>query len=346
MKRSSRRLLGLSALLLLLLLVVGIAIGEDLQERIRRLVRESHYDLAESLLEDHLDRGMPLTPRLAWARAQLSTDADRFDRLAAELTGGGSPEDPFVQEIVVARAREYFARGRYLSAAELLQSLSPGSSELQVEASLYHGMAAAASGNAREAREKFLLVPETSPRHAMAQTLLSYLSLRTGEPQSALQHAESALASGEEDIAPQALYARAQALGQQGEDERAERTYEEILRNHARSAEAAWVREARLEVTTASTHEASGVAEEDAPERRRGFALQLGAFHDRSLALRLASALDGKAEDLRIERDMTSSPAWYRVVAGRFTTRTAAETERGRLAEKGWESVILAPGQG
>jgi tetratricopeptide (TPR) repeat protein len=330
----------------LVFLVGGLALGEDLLERVQRLRAETHYDLAEELLEDHLDRGAPLSPELEWVRAQLSKDPDRFDRLAAELTSGRSAEDPRTQEIVLARAREYFARGRYLSAVELLQALPAGDSEVLAEAALFHGMAAAAAGSAREARERFLLVPPGSSRHAMAQTLLANLSLRTGEPQSALQYAESALASGNRDIAAQALYARARALEEQGESERAERTYEEILRNHGHCAEAAWIREARLQAARQAATEITGVPEEEAPVSRRGFALQLGAFHDRSLALRLAGALENEVEALRIERDATTSPPWYRVVGGRFTTRTAAESERSRLAGKGWDCVILAPGRG
>ena len=333
-------------LVALLVLVGGIALGEDLLERVQRLRREAHYDLAESLLEDHLERGAPMSSELAWTRAQLTRDPDRFDRLAAELTGGQSVEDPRTQEIVVARAREYFARGRYLSAIELLQVLPSGSSPVQVEAALFRGMASAAAGSAREAREQFLLIPVESSEYAMAQTLLAQLSLRTGKLQLALQFAESALATGDGDVAPQALYARAQALEQQGEAERAGRTFEEILRSHPRSAEAAWVREARLQAVREGPSDRAGIPEEEMPEPRRGFALQLGAFHDRSLALRLAGALQGQVENLRIERDVNSSPPWYRVVAGRFTTRTSAASERSRLAEKGWDSVILAPGQG
>jgi tetratricopeptide (TPR) repeat protein len=330
----------------LIAVVGGFALGDDLQERVERLRREGHYDLASELLQDHVDRGAPLTRDLAWLRAELTTDPDRFDRLAAELTSGKDAADPFVQQVVLARAQEYFARGRYVSAVELLQALPNGDTRVLTEAALYQGMASSAAGSAREARERFLLIPASSPDYPMAQTLLAELSLRTGDLKAALQYAESALSTRDSDIAPQALYARAQALDQQGEGERAERTFEEIVRNWPRSAEAAWVREARLQAARGGGVDTASIPEEDAPEQRRGFALQLGAFHDRSLALRLARVLDGKAEELRIERDLTVSPPWYRVVSGNFTTRTSAENARTRLAEKGFDAVILAPGQG
>lgn len=119
------RALTLSAAAVLLLGFLRFALGEDILERVRRLRDQTHYDLASQLLEDHVKHGTPLSRELRWLQAELETDPERFDRMAASLTSGGSVSDSLNQVISLARAREYFARGRYLSAAEFLEALPP-----------------------------------------------------------------------------------------------------------------------------------------------------------------------------------------------------------------------------
>jgi cell division protein FtsN len=89
-----------------------------------------------------------------------------------------------------------------------------------------------------------------------------------------------------------------------------------------------------------------GVPEVEAPLVRGEFALQFGAFHDRRLALRLAGQLSGSVTDLRLERDLAASPAWYRVVGGRYTTRSGADAALASLADQGVQAVVLRPGRG
>ena len=332
--------------LLLTVWVLGLAAGENLVERLRQLRIKGEYELAERLVDDQLSRGVPETRPLNWMRAQLTTDPDRFDRIAASITSGSSAEDSLTQEIIIARAKEYFARGRYLSSVELLGSLPPGVARQHTDAALFEGMGLTAAGEISDARRHFLSIDEKNPSYAMSQTLLGQLSLRVGDPRSALRYAESALATANEDVAPQALYVRAQALQQTGEEQRSEKTRNEILRRFPRTAESAWVREEGVQPQSVKEREAqTAIAEVEAPARRRSFALQLGAFHDRGLALRLGRTLKTQVEDLRIERDGSQSPPWYRVVGGRFPNRRAAESARDDLKKRGWETVILAPGQ-
>lgn len=345
MKRT--RAVTLVAAALAVMGVLGHALGEDLLDRVRRLKDQTHYDLASQLLEDHVKHGAPLSRDLSWIQAQLVTDPERFDRMAAALTSGGSAADSLNQVIALARAREYFARGRYLSAAEFLEGLPPQASQRLPEIALFLGMAEAAAGNARKAREQLLLVEARSPSYSMAQVLLADLSLRSGDVQGGLRYAEAALATRDPDIAPQALYTRSAALAQSGDGERAAETRREILRRYPRSAEAGWVREEGLKAARDSTvTPETNVAEIEAPARRSSFALQVGAFHDRSLALKLALTLSSHVDELRIERSVQSSPPWYRVVVGHYATRDAAESAQATLGQSGWQAVILTPGQG
>jgi tetratricopeptide (TPR) repeat protein len=335
-----------TAILLLILAAATLAVGEDLYERVETLRREGRYELASGLLEDHLERGTPLDRSLSWLRAQLTADPDRFDRITAGLVQGHSAEDSLAQRVLLARAREAFAGGRYLTALEALEALPSSAWQRYPATPLFAGMAAAAAGSPRKARETLLLVPPSSPHYAEARTLLAQLSLRAGEVQEALRHAETALGTGDPDPAAQALYVRAEALEQSGDQERAQRTREEILRRWGKTAEAAWLREDGMLAARATATEAPGIDEVEAPGRRNHFAVQLGAFHDRGLALRLAQSLRGRSQDLRIERDGSSSPPWYRVVVGRYPTRNAAEEALADLGAEGYRGVLLAPGQG
>lgn len=340
------RALTLTAAAFLLLGFLRFALGEDILERVRRLRDQTHYNLASQLLEDHVKHGTPLSRELRWLQAELETDPERFDRMAASLTSGGSVSDSLNQVISLARAREYFARGRYLSAAEFLEALPPEASRRLPEIALFSGMAEAAAGNARKAKERLLLVEARSPSYPMAQVLLADLGLRSGDVKGALRYAEAALATGDRDVAPQALYARAVALSQSGDGQRAAETRSEILRRYPRTAEASWVREEGVKAARdSSTTQESKVSEVEAPVRRSSFALQMGAFHDRSLALKLALTLESQVDELRIERSVESSPPWYRVIVGRFATRSAAESVQDKLKSQGWQAVILPPGQ-
>ncbi len=207
-------------------------------------------------------------------------------------------------------------------------------------------MAEAAAGNARKARERLLLVEARSPSYPMAQVLLADLGLRSGDVKGALRYAEAALATGDKDVAPQALYARAVALSQSGDGQRAAETRSEILRRYPRTAEASWVRDEGIKaVRDSSSTQETKVSEVEAPVRRTSFSLQMGAFHDRSLALKLALTLESQVDELRIERSVESSPPWYRVIVGRFATRSAAESVQDKLKSQGWQAVILPPGQ-
>ena len=325
------------------------ALGEEMFERITRLRNEGHYDLALGLVDDHAARGLPMDRQLSWLRAQLTPDPDRFDRLSGELVGGQSPDDSLVQAIVLERAREQFARGQYLAALENLEALPIEAVGRHPDLALFKGMAAGAVGQNRKATEAFLLIDASSPSYAMGQAMLAGVSLRKGDTKAAVSHAETALTSDAAAVGPQALFVRAQALEQMGEETRARRSWDELLRNHGSSAEAAWARElgavSQNGASSLGSQEAL-IDEVEAPKRRLEFSLQFGAFHDRSLALRKALSLKGQVDELRIERDTESSPPWYRVVAGNYPTRTMAETAQAQLSSKGHDGVVLSPGLG
>lgn len=342
-----RRLTIFALPAVVLLATIGIVRpwAEDLLARAERLRRETRYDEALRLLEEEEAQRRSLTPGMKWVRACLVPDADRFDRLAAELTSGKSAADSMVQGIVLARGREQFARGQYLSALEGLRSLPASARARYPEVATFEAMASLAVGEMRRARQILGGVPESSPEYAMAQTLLADLTLRAGESDTALEHAERALQADAATIGAQALYVQVQALSRSGREDEATRVRTRLARDFPQSVEAAWLQEPG-EAVAQPGEESSEIPEIEAPLVRQGFALQFGAFHDRRLALHLAGGLSGSVEDLRLERDLTVSPGWYRVIGGSFTTRTAADAALAALQQRGIEAVVLRPGRG
>jgi tetratricopeptide (TPR) repeat protein len=325
----------------ILLVAVGVLAQGDLVERIERIFREGRYDLARDLLDDHERNGQPMTEELIWWRARLERDPDRFDRLALDVSNR-HPDAARRIEATLARAREHFARGRYRMAVELLDPLAQApDTGGDGRVLLWLAMAEQASGQAGAALRNLRAIEESDPSHAMAQALLADLALRGGRLEAADEHARLALSAGD-DVAAIALSVLARSAVARG-DERAAREAQQRLRERApSSAELQWVvgdGEARDPV------ESPPVAEVVDGERRT-FALQLGAFRDRSLALRMVQSQRELLDEVRIEVDRSQEAPLYRVVGGAYLTRAQAEAAQAELAARGMQVLVLAPTRG
>lgn len=330
---------------LALVAVVGIVWGAtaqtDLDERLRRLVRSGEYELARDLIDDHQQRGVEISAEARWLRAQLETDPDRFDRRALELASGTDPGLDS-RAITLARAREQFARGRYQTAAELLRPLTaPGEPQQDGQVLLWLGMSEQASGQPGAATRALRAIQPTMPTYGMARALLSDLAFRAGRVEDAADEAERALETNG-DAGAIALSVLERVARQRGDDESADDYARRLREEYPASAEAGWSRE----VATPAPARGADFPTVDVTDGREGFALQFGAFRDRSLALRLAERVDDSVDEVRIELDRSDGDPLYRVVGGRFLTRTQAETEQRRLQGDGWQALVLAPARG
>lgn len=341
-----RRRLLISGVAFLLLLLATHAFTDQLAARVRTLFNATEYELAQGVIEDQENRGGRLSEELRWWRALLSTDADRFDREASQLMSGKSAQDSLAQAVVLGRAREQFAQGQYLSALENLRALPPTASTRFPEIPLFRAMAAQAVGEVRTARQELESIPRGNPEYSAAQLLLSDLSLRARDGKTALDHAERASDGRDERYRAQALHAQAAAHDLLGDDDAGDELRRRLRREHPNTVEASIEKAPSVTAVQTEAQPDASVSEEEAPPRRSDFALQLGAFHDRSLALRRAEQLVGKIDELRVERDLSASPSWYRVIGGRYPSRSRAESQQRQLREDGIDAVILGPGGG
>lgn len=338
MKRTTSTLLGLAIL-------IGLgwvaSAQTDLDDRLANLIRQGEYDLAQDIIDDHQSRGQVLSTQALWMRAQLEADPDRFDRQALEIANADDPSvDP--RGVTLARAKEQFARGRYQTAAELLRPLTaPGEPMEDGEVLLWLGMAEQATGQPGAATRALKAVQIEMPTYGMARALLADLALRAGRTEEATREAEIALDT-DPNVGSLALSILERAARARGEDDAAD-TYARRLRDeYPDSAEAGWSRD----VADPGPATGSGMPTVDVTEGREGFALQFGAFHDRSLALRLAERVEDAVEDVRMELDRSDGDPLYRVVGGRFLTRAQAEATQRRLQGDGWQVLVLAPSRG
>lgn len=313
----------------------------DLAERLDDLLRQGRYDLAQQMADDRAERGEALTPRAKWLRAQLETDADRFDRLALELANTTAPGvDP--REVTLARAREQFARGRYQTAAELLGPLTaPGAPQGDGEALLWLGMAEQATGQPGAATRALKAIQPSMATYGMSRALLADLALRAGRTEEAAREARASL-DADPDVGALALSVLERSARQQGDEDAATAFAERLRDEYPESAEAGWAREIR----DPGVATGGGIPTQDVTDGRDGFAIQFGAFRDRSLALRLAERIEDTVDDVRIELDRSDGDALYRVVGGRFLTRAQAEARQRTLQGDGWQVMILTPARG
>lgn len=336
-----RRVLTITTCVLVLVGVAGVwsPWAEDLGQRIDNLWRKGRYELARQILEDWRDRGEVLSADLEWQRARLQTDPDRFDALAHGLIQNASASDPRRVRWTTARAKEHFAQGRYQTAADLLDALGPEARLSDPDASLFLAMAWEALGQAERSRTVFQEIPRDHPASLAASSQRAALALRAGEVEEATRLARRLLEENETRYGAQARLFLALAAERRGDTEAAARWRRELREKHPSSVESTWQQPTGS--LPAREEPPAPFREVEAPDPRRSFALQLGAFRDRSLALRFARRSVGVLDDLRVEVDRSEEPPWYRVVGGEYTTRSAAQRERQRLEAEGISSLIL-----
>ncbi len=339
MRRSSR----VAALLGSVVLATAGALvtrAGDLTEQIERLMRGGHYDLAREIYEDRVARGEALDQEARWLGAQLSADPEEFDRRVHDLLQRGGTEDPRRRTWITARAIEHFAQGRYQTAVDLLQGVDEAQLFDDPRAPLFLGMALQALGQNREADLVFARVSELHPAHAAAVVLRAELAARKGDTRSARGLAGAV--ADDPDYGAQARLILAQVALAEGRKDEASDWMQRIRRDFPEAVEGSWT----VTADQPPPERVEGFEQRDAPDPRRDYALQLGAFRDRSLALRYARRLMGRVEGLRIEVDRRESPPWYRVVCGSFVTRVQAQREAARLAEEQISALVLGPGRG
>jgi hypothetical protein len=321
--------LGALAAVLACLPPAGGAAAEVFQE-VLELRRQGQYESAADRLTAALPglggedraRGLlalaGLVPQHKEARrllldaAKAATDPDTRRRADLEL------------------ARLDYARGNYRS---MTTRLEPWRDDQ--EACLWLGLAATALGETRDLES--LVAPAS--KTDLAALLVGWAALQAGDPERALRALDAVTSRRQADLLPTALLWKAQGEAALGRSEPA-RSTRTTLRERFPDAPEALLAQAQ---ERSGGGAAVGPPTAPAPER---VVLQLGAFQDRTNALRFRSGLEREFPEMRVVEAYDGAARLYRIHIGPFASRAAAEAfGYEQLAPRGHSWQVARAGE-
>lgn len=289
--------------------VVGItgAVAADVVQDVRSLRRRLDYDGAAARLQAAL-------PSLAGderAQAQLAlasvvSESRDARRLLLEAARQGDATTRRRADLELARLD--FARGSYRTA---MTRLEPWSSD--PEARFLLAQTSAALGE-HDRTVEFL---QALPQRDRTQALLGW-SFRSRDPRRALVALESVVRATNSEVRPAALLWKAECESALDNPARAQATAQEVIARYPDSPEA----DAARALLRASAAAAPTTGAEITTAR---VVLQVGAFEERSYALRLQESLSGPLHPIEVTVVEDPSGDLHRVQVGPFRDRAAAE---------------------
>lgn len=304
----------------------------------RRLFKNLQYEEAEELLSSTLPtldgreraRGLLLL-------AQLKTSANEA-RILLEEVSRQWPGSEEAENALFALARIRFAEGDYDRALDYLEECSPSSSERARAVAYWRGLAHLAREEYHQAAG--WLEPITKgPFVSWSYLALGEALERTGAAPQALDRYETL--SGSKTL-PTADYRLGEAYEQRGDRERALKSFRTLLTTFPKSPEAALAREKVRSIEVDRVVGFGDRENETGNEAPPGvgtvplaeaFTIQVGAFSDRSNALRLKEELERDYAPVYVLSESFQGRSIHRVRVGRFASREEAEI-RAREIER------------
>lgn len=283
---------------------------------------------------------------LLW-RSRLETDPDKADALL--VTALANSEIPLGtrQGLVLQLAQMRHARRRHGAALEVLVPyLNDHTSPVPGRAVLIAALSYRALGDLQRSRELLAGIKPEDPAFGNARFYLGDIGLQTGETELALRYFESGQRDGEAD--PRLLAGCWRALRASGQDDAAA-TLLNGLQKQAPSCLALVeiTRVLRTEEDEDQARISSHQADEPptvvtAPVPAGRYTLQLGAFHDRRLALDFLGHHKEAFSDLFITtvRD-EQGQFMYKVRYGSFVNPARARSEAKRLEQEHGIDIIV-----
>lgn len=226
-------------------------------------------------------------------------------------------------------ARLDYARGNYRSVATRLEPWRD-----DPEACLWLGLAATALGETSDLEA--LVAP--ARKTDLAALLVGWAALEAGEPKRALDAVDAVARRRHSDLLPTALLWKAQCETALGQGEQAQATRTTLRERFPDSPEAILARDQGRPGGGAAT----GPRAEPPAER---VVLQIGAFQDRTNALRFRAGLEREFPGVRVIEAYDRAARLYRIHIGPFASRQAAEAfGHEQLAPRGhsWQVARAA----
>jgi hypothetical protein len=323
--------------LVVLFLMVGLPALANL-DTIADLFSTGRYEEARQSLEQG-GEGLRVGEEALW-RAQLSADPGEALVILREGLSDRRVPPEVRTRMALESANIEFGLGRYQSSFKALTAvLEENQVQLPGEVYLRAGLSLRALGHLQKAREMLASVRPQDPSFLLARYYLGDIALEQKEPDLALRYFEAAAGNRQSSPHPRVAAGQWKALLAQERGAEALALEENLQREHPGSLAMLEIqrlmREQKEEVEALSLSELPDQTSQEKEPARGRFALQLGAFSDRSLALEFLRRYQDQLPDLRIDEVRDARGQFlYKVRTGSFVNPALARSEAKRLADQ------------
>jgi hypothetical protein len=316
------------------------------QDTVADLYQDARYEEARQALQQG-GEGFRAGEAVLW-QSRLSTDpAEALVILREGMADDRLP--PAVRTRMALDSSDIeFGLGHYQSSFKVIAPLlSDDQGNLPGDVYLRAGLALRALGNLQKAREMLASVKPQDQVFLLARFYLGDIALEQNDSGLALRYFESANGGSGSGSHPRVAGGQWRAFLAENRDQEAKELEQALSRDDPGSLAMLEIqrllREQEEELAAMLPGGVPGHEVENQEPDRGRYALQLGAFSDRSLALDFLRRYRGQLSDLRIDEVRDERGQFlYKVRTGSFVNPAMARTEARRLAGQLDMEVIVA----
>ncbi len=308
---------------------------------IRGQFNRKEYTAAEKSLREELPGMRGRTRDQArLLLADLETDAGSAASTLEDVINAGDDREALKARMELAKI--HYSTGQYHQAIRLLEGIrAEGRGGDKYEAVYFRGLSRKQLGDLDGARRDFERVDRGDYLH-WSYIALAEIDIRSGRISEAVDRYET-IAAGHSS--PIAGFRLGECYELTGEREKALQTYRNVARNFPGSPEAPKARE-KVQMIDSSLQRSGPETRVEGGEvgeiPSAGYTLQFGAFSEKENAHAFISDLNSMIDDLHIEVAESGGGLWYRVRAGKYVSREAAEEAALKIMERtGYSSKVL-----
>ncbi len=321
-------------LVLLSVLVCLPALGA--LDSVTELFQAAKYDDARNFLEQGTE-GLRAGETSLW-EARLTNDPAEALLILREGLSDQRLPDSVKTRMVLESAGIEFGLGHYQSSLKVLTPLlNSDQAKVPGEAFLRAGLSLRALGRLQKAREMLASVKPQDPAFLLARYYLGDIALEQNDSGLALRYFDSAADGGDSGSLHRVAGGRWRALVNEGREGEAADLENDLSRNASGCLALMEIqriqRSRQEELEAMAPVDPSEQGTSDATASRGRYALQLGAFSDRGLALEFMRRYRDQLPDLRIDEVRDERGQFlYKVRTGSFVNPALARTEARNLA--------------
>jgi len=310
------------------------------------LFQAGHYDESRTALSAEQEGARP-GEDILW-QSRLSQDPAAALALLEGSLGDKRLSPAVRMRLALESADLQAGRGNHQAVMAILTPLlSANSGGIPGAAYLRAGLSLRALGDPQQAREMLASVRPDDPEFVLARYYLGDIGLEQNDPTLARRYFEAAAKASDEAGRSRLAAGTWQAFRTGGDDKQAEALVNELSAQDPGSLALLEIRrllQMEADERQARTEEApADTVVTRAPDNTGRYALQLGAFSDRGLALEFVKRYQTRLPELRIERLRDARGQFlYKVRTGDYVNPALARSEAKQLQRQLGIEVITA----